>query len=69
VGYAQLTKIARLLDATIRLDYRPGHFIVAGQPIAKVFPQGAAKHSDARPRLCDRSVGGNRHPSTLPRGQ
>jgi uncharacterized membrane protein len=43
VGYAQLTKIARLLDATIRLDYRPGHFIVAGQPIAKVFPQGAAK--------------------------
>ena len=43
VGYSQLTKIARLLDATIRLDYRPGHFIVAGQPIAKVFPQGAAK--------------------------
>jgi uncharacterized membrane protein len=43
VGYAQLTKIARLLDAAIRLDYRPGHFIVAGQPIARVFPQGAAK--------------------------
>jgi uncharacterized membrane protein len=43
VGYAQLTKIANLLDATIRLDYRPGHFIVAGQPIAKVFPQGAAQ--------------------------
>ena len=43
VGYAQLTKIAKLLDATIRLDYRPGHFIVAGQPIAKVFPQGAAQ--------------------------
>ncbi len=43
VGYAQLGKIARLLDATIRLDYRPGHFIVKGQPIAKVFPQGAAK--------------------------
>lgn len=42
VGYGQLTKIAHLLDATIRLDYRPGHFIVAGQPIAKVFPQGAA---------------------------
>jgi uncharacterized membrane protein len=47
VGYAQLTKIARLLDATIRLDYRPGHFIVAGQPIAKVFPQGAAKQVEA----------------------
>jgi uncharacterized membrane protein len=43
VGYAQLTKIARLLDATIRLDYRPGHFIVAGQPIARVFPRGAAR--------------------------
>jgi uncharacterized membrane protein len=43
VGYGQLTKIAKLLDATIRLDYRPGHFIVAGQPIAKVFPQGAAQ--------------------------
>jgi uncharacterized membrane protein len=47
VGYAQLTKIARILDATIRLDYRPGHFIVAGQPIAKVFPQGAAKQVEA----------------------
>jgi uncharacterized membrane protein len=47
VGYAQLTKIAHLLDATIRLDYRPGHFIVAGQPIAKVFPQGAAKQVEA----------------------
>jgi uncharacterized membrane protein len=47
VGYAQLTKIAHLLDATIRLDHRPGHFIVAGQPIAKVFPQGAAKQVEA----------------------
>jgi len=43
VGYAQLTKIAKLLDVTIRLDYRPGHFIVAGRPIARVFPRGAAK--------------------------
>jgi uncharacterized membrane protein len=47
VGYGQLTKIARLLDATIRLDYRPGHFIVAGQPIAKVFPRGAAQQVEA----------------------
>jgi uncharacterized membrane protein len=47
VGYAQLTKIARLLDATIRLDYRPGHFIVAGQPIARVFPQGAARQVES----------------------
>jgi uncharacterized membrane protein len=43
VGYAKLTNIAQLLDATIRLDFRPGHFIVAGDPIAKVFPQGAAQ--------------------------
>jgi uncharacterized membrane protein len=43
VGYAKLTKIAQLLDATIRLEFRPGHFIVAGDPIAKVFPQGAAQ--------------------------
>ncbi|MFZ0768607.1 MAG: DUF2254 domain-containing protein [Acidimicrobiales bacterium] len=43
VGYAKLTKIAQLLDATIRLDFRPGHFIVAGDPIAKVFPQGATQ--------------------------
>ncbi len=50
VGFAQLTKIARLLDATIRLDYRPGHFIVAGQPIARVFPQGAASRSKRRSR-------------------
>jgi uncharacterized membrane protein len=43
VGYAQLAKIAKLVDAVIRLDYRPGHFIVAGRPVAKVFPRGAAK--------------------------
>lgn len=43
VGYAQLEKIAKLVDAVIRLEYRPGHFIVAGRPVAKVFPQGAAK--------------------------
>ena len=43
VGYAQLAKLAKLVDAVIRLDYRPGHFIVAGRPVAKVFPRGAAK--------------------------
>jgi uncharacterized membrane protein len=43
VGYAQLVEIARLVDAVIRLEYRPGHFIVAGRPIAKVFPRGAAQ--------------------------
>ena len=43
VGYAQLTKIARLVDAVIRLGHRPGHFIVAGRPVAKVYPRGAAQ--------------------------
>jgi uncharacterized membrane protein len=43
VGYARLTKIAQMHDATIRLDFGPGHFIVAGDPIAKVFPQDAAQ--------------------------
>jgi uncharacterized membrane protein len=42
VGYQQLAKIAKLVDATIRLEYRPGHFIVAGRPVARVFPRGAA---------------------------
>jgi uncharacterized membrane protein len=43
VGYGQLARIAKDLDATIRLDYRPGHFIVAGRPLAKVYPSDAAK--------------------------
>ena len=42
VGYAQLARIAKLVDAVIRLDHRPGHFIVAGRPVAKVLPRGAA---------------------------
>jgi uncharacterized membrane protein len=42
VGYAQLAKIAKLVDAVIRLDHRPGHFIVAGRPVGKVYPRGAA---------------------------
>jgi uncharacterized membrane protein len=42
VGYGQLAKIAKLVDAVIRLEYRPGHFLVAGRPVAKVYPQGAA---------------------------
>jgi uncharacterized membrane protein len=43
VGYAHLAKIAKLVDAVIRLEYRPGHFIVAGRSVAKVFPRGAAQ--------------------------
>ena len=43
VGYAQLVDIAARTDAVIRLDHRPGHFLVAGRPLATVWPQGAAK--------------------------
>jgi uncharacterized membrane protein len=43
VGYAQLVDIAARTDAVIRLDHRPGHFVVAGRPLATVWPQGAAK--------------------------
>ncbi len=42
VGYAQLVDIAARTDAVIRLDHRPGHFLVAGRPLATVWPQGAA---------------------------
>ncbi|MGO9657652.1 MAG: DUF2254 domain-containing protein [Acidimicrobiales bacterium] len=43
VGYAQLVGIASRLDAVIRLDHRPGHFVVAGGPLATVWPRGAAE--------------------------
>jgi uncharacterized membrane protein len=42
VGYAQLVEIASHLDAVIRLDHRPGHFISTGQALATVWPHGAA---------------------------
>jgi uncharacterized membrane protein len=42
VGYAQLVDIAARTDSVIRLDHRPGHFLVAGRPLATVWPQGAA---------------------------
>ena len=43
VGYAQLVAIASRTDAVIRLNYRPGHFVVAGGPLATVWPRGAAE--------------------------
>jgi uncharacterized membrane protein len=42
VGYAQLIDIAVRMDAVIRLSHRPGHFLVAGRPLATVWPRGAA---------------------------
>jgi uncharacterized membrane protein len=44
VGYAQLVDIATKTDAVIRLDHRPGHFLVEGRTLATVWPRGAAKH-------------------------
>jgi uncharacterized membrane protein len=43
VGYADLVAIAAHVDAVIRLEHRPGHFVVAGRPLARVWPQGAAQ--------------------------
>jgi uncharacterized membrane protein len=43
VGYAQLVQIAARTDAVIRLDHRPGHFLVAGRRLATVWPRGAAQ--------------------------
>ena len=43
VGYADLVAIAAHMDAVIRLEHRPGHFVVAGRPLAKVWPRGAAQ--------------------------
>ncbi len=42
VGYAKLVEIATFTDAVIRLDHRPGHFVIAGRPLATVWPRGAA---------------------------
>jgi uncharacterized membrane protein len=42
VGYAQLVAIASRTDSVIRLNHRPGHFIVAGGSLATVWPRGAA---------------------------
>ncbi|GAC1364192.1 MAG: DUF2254 domain-containing protein [Actinomycetota bacterium] len=41
VGYAELTAIAQSADGVILLAHRPGHFIVAGRPLATVWPPRA----------------------------
>ena len=56
-GYLQFVRIDTLIDiaarqgAVIRLLYRPGHFVVEGQPMAEVWPAAAA------PRVA-RALGG-----------
>ena len=42
VGYAQLLAIAEEADAVIRLVHRPGHFVLAGRPLATVWPAAGA---------------------------
>jgi uncharacterized membrane protein len=42
VGHERLVEIAISCDAVIRLLHRPGHFVVAGQPMAYVEPPTAA---------------------------
>jgi len=42
VGYSTLVDIAVEADAVIELLYRPGHFVVRGLPLARVWPPAAA---------------------------
>ncbi len=42
VGHDRLVEIATSSDAVIRLLHRPGHFVVAGLPLASVWPADAA---------------------------
>ncbi len=43
IRHETLLKIASAADAVIQLPYRPGHFLVAGQVIAWVWPPSAAE--------------------------
>lgn len=42
IRHETLLKVATSADAVIQLPYRPGHFIVAGQVVARVWPAEAA---------------------------
>jgi uncharacterized membrane protein len=41
IGYDDLVETASGLDAVIRLAHRPGHFVVRGRPLARVWPTDA----------------------------
>ena len=41
IGHERLLAIATEADAVIRLLRRPGHFVVAGEPLARVLPRSA----------------------------
>jgi uncharacterized membrane protein len=42
IGYPELLAIAEQADAVVELAYRPGHFVIAGRPLAKVWPAEAS---------------------------
>lgn len=42
IGHPRLLAIATQADAIIRLLRRPGHFVVVGEPLARVLPSSAA---------------------------
>jgi uncharacterized membrane protein len=48
VRHDSLLKTATKADAVIQLPYRPGHFVVAGQVIAWVWPPEAAESVEVR---------------------
>ncbi|MDP9242908.1 MAG: DUF2254 domain-containing protein, partial [Actinomycetota bacterium] len=42
VGYPEVIAIAEANNSVIRLAHRPGHFVIASQPLATVWPAEAA---------------------------
>jgi uncharacterized membrane protein len=38
---AALKKLAAEQNAVFQLDYRPGHFVIAGRPVAYIYPESA----------------------------
>ena len=85
VRHDELVQIASRTGSVMRLVHRPGNFVVAGQPLAKVWPASAApavarelarcprdrsgSHAGAGHRLRRRPAGRDRDPGALPGGQ
>src|ERR1700731_1530734 len=44
IRHSRLVKIVSEADAVLRLPYRPGHFLVQGRELARVWPPEAADH-------------------------
>jgi len=59
VGYPTLVDIGTHADAVIQLLYRPGHFVVEGLPLAKVWPAASA-HDVARELARTHATGAHR---------